>query len=203
MSNHNPVQDNEQKIESLVRELHEVFREEGINKPLDKSKWREYVAAKKLGHEVHKKASAGILSAQYGSDAKDLKSKKMHEYKSKTMNPKQENQFRSGTFNGKVGMVYNGAYKKNAIQRYRQITHNLTLFSEKTGECIAIVEVPVQEVERQLASNLAKKELEISQGKKVTTNCNTVNVQFNNSVPIIGKIVWLDSSMKSKKQERT
>lgn len=170
-------------IEWLIKESHVLFRSEGIKKPFDKSKWREYIAAEKLGHIVHPNASAGIQSECYGSDAFST-NKVPQEYKSKTMNPKQEQHLRRGAFNGRVSMVYNGAYKKGAIDRYKNIVHILTLFSEQTGEMIMAVQVPTSHVISQLENGMKK----MTPGK--TTNCNNVYVDFRNGTPVNGTILW-------------
>lgn len=184
----------EEAIEWHIEQIHILFREEGISKPLDKSKWREYVVAKKIGHEVHKKASAGALSEQYGSDATDTQSV-LHEYKSKTLSPRQEKLFDNGSLNATIGMVYNGAYKEGAIEAYKRVKHKLTLFSETTGKLVAVIEVPTKEVVSQLQANLENMQSQIKAGKKKTTNCNTVYVRFNNGAPNIGKVVWKKSNI--------
>jgi hypothetical protein len=148
---------------------------------------------------VHTKASAGASSEQYGSDAKDVQTQDMHEYKSKTMTPRQERLFCNGKFSNVVKMVYNGAYKEDAIEKYKEIRHNLTLFSEETGKLIAVVEVPSKEVVDQLLPLLKRRQDRIAKGLKPSTNGASVTIKFDKSVPTIGKIVWLDSSMKSKK----
>ena len=170
-------------IEWLIKEAHILFRSEGIDKPFDKSKWREYLAAEKLGHIVHPNASAGIQSECYGSDAFSVK-KVPQEYKSKTMSPKQEDLLVNEVLQGKINMVYNGAYKKGAIDRYKSIVHILTLFSEQTGEMLMAVKVPTKDVIEQLEVGLKK----MKPGK--TTNCNSVYVNFENGVPVNGTIVW-------------
>jgi len=58
-----------QSIEELAHSLNVRLSEQGIQNGTDKTKWREYIMAEKLGHTVHRKISSGKLSEGYGSDA--------------------------------------------------------------------------------------------------------------------------------------
>jgi glutathione peroxidase-family protein len=114
--------------------------------------------------------------------------KERHEYKSVTLSPQQEKDFLEGKFNGKLSMVYNGAYKAGALERYSRVEHCMTLYSEATGMQIAVIRMPTDDVIRQLKPKVER----ILEGTHVgTTNCNSAYYEFVNSQPEKGEIVWM------------
>ena len=84
-------------------------------------------------------------------------------------------------------MVYNGAYDQNSIDRYRNIRHVLNLFYKE--KLIMSVEVPTDYVIETLTRNLEYDNNRRANGEIVTTNCNSVGVQIEANLPIMGSVL--------------
>lgn len=171
-------------FEQVANILYVKGKQEGYPKVTDKSKWREPVMARKLGHVAHEKISAGKDSEAYGSDAYDPSTGRMAEYKSNAIGDKEARNLRqelrpNGTrfalYTAKG--VYNGAYTHEAIDAYAGVDHYYSIFHEEL--CVLIVKVDTEYVANELRNILnEKEELRRTTGRKITTNCNTVQVHL-------------------------
>tara|TARA_Y100001972_G_scaffold84105_1_gene102350 strand:- start:5447 stop:6055 length:609 start_codon:yes stop_codon:yes gene_type:complete len=167
--------------EELARALYIKGERDGFSKITDKTKWREPVVANKLGHTAHPKISAGEGKDEYGSDAFDPIKGKYAEYKSQAIVEKQLNNLfeRSrGKRNYvplKVNGVYNGAYKQEAIDAYKDVDHYFGIFYKEL--CVLVIKPNTDEVIRQLEYNLAKMN---EKGK--STNLNTVTIDLKDEM---------------------
>ena len=180
----NSVENNLEYHLGKVFEIAETF---GVDDPLDKCKYRELIAAQKLGHNLFKGASGGKYNdATYGADATDESGDKV-EYKSAKVTATQYHKFLKGTLKKKYSMVYNGAYDHESIARYRNIRHVLNLFYKE--KMIMSVEVPTDYVIDTLTKNLEYDNARRANGEIVTTNCNSVGVQIDHNVPTIGVVL--------------
>ena len=167
--------------EELAHALYIKGERDGFSKITDKTKWREPVVANKLGHTAHPKISAGEGKDEYGSDAFDPNKEKYAEYKSQAIVEKQLNNLfeRSrGKRNYvplKVTGVYNGAYKQEALDAYKDVDHYFGVFYKE--QCILVIKPNTDEVMRQLEYNLAKMN---KKGK--STNLNTVTIDLKDEM---------------------
>ena len=171
-------------LEQSSNVLYLAGKLQGFPKVTDKSKWREPVMAEKLGHVAHEKISAGKDSEAYGSDAYDPSTGRMAEYKSNAIGDKEARNLRqelrpNGTrfalYTAKG--VYNGAYTHEAIDAYAGVDHYFGIFHEEL--CVLIVKVDTTYVANELRNILnEKEELRRTTGRKITTNCNTVQVHL-------------------------
>ena len=171
-------------LEELAHALYMKMEEAGFPKGTDKTKWREPVMAKKLGHTAHTKISAGKGSDDYGSDATTADGQKA-EYKTRTIEdanlrnllelPKGS---KGKTFAAmKIGGVYNG-YNSNyetASVKYATVDHYFGVFYKE--RCVLIIKPHTDEVMRQLNANYAK----FASKKSGTTNLNTVTINLSNT----------------------
>jgi hypothetical protein len=157
--------------------------------PFDKCKYKEIIAAEKLGHDLFEGASGGKYNDDtYGADATDPKDNDGKvEYKSAKMTKTQYDKYKNGVLKKKYTMVYNGAYDKESIARYANIRHMLNLFYK--AELVATVEVPTDYVLETLNKNLDYDNTRRANGEIVTTNCNSVGVQFVDNTPTIGEVI--------------
>ena len=167
--------------EELANALYLKGEKDGYSKVTDKTKWREPVIAEKLGHIAHKKISAGAGTLEYGSDAKDENNGIYAEYKSKSIEDDDlKNLFeRVYTKSGrtyvplKVSGVYNGAYTKEAIDKYADIDHYFGVFYKEL--CVLVIKVNTDYVIENLRIGLSK----MKPGK--TKNLNTVTVNLGDT----------------------
>lgn len=168
-------------FEYLAHRLFVLGEEEGFPNITDKNKYREIIAAKKLGHIVHKKISAGGNANEYGSDAfipEQVRIKSEYgEYKSKAINSNQvRNLLELDRGNGRkfspltISGVYNGAYKQSALDRYSKIDHFFVVFHKEI--CLLIIYVDTDEVMRQL------KYTNDNRKPGATTNLNSVKINL-------------------------
>lgn len=189
------------RVKLMINILNDTYLEEwDITNPLSKGKWRETLIADNLGHVVHKKTSAGKESEHYGSDATDPKTGEFWEYKCVMVKHVDGKYMREEQWdNGKLGLtlkgVYNGAYNRDALEKYSQINHALCLYSERSGDILAIVQMHTPHVISQLTPMVESIEAGTwvnKKGKQKTTNCNSVGIKFKNSVPLPehGEIIW-------------
>ena len=165
----------------------------GVPNPFDKSKWREMIWAHRFNLEVFKGASGGKNNDEtYGADARSTEKTDImpaglkNELKTATMTDAQRGKYKNGILKKQYTMVYNGAYNYESIERYRDTVHWLSLFNG--SEMVGSVIVPTEYVLEQLTQNLDDKNKRLAGGEKVTTNCNSVKVQFTNSMPSVGKL---------------
>jgi len=173
-------------IEELAHALYLACEENNVYKGTDKTKWREVVTADKLKHEVFERISAGKDSGKYGADAFDPSTKNNAEYKSQAIEEKEiRNLCENKQPNGKryssltVKGVYNGAYTQEAINSYCENDHYFSVFHKEL--CTLIIKVDREVVREQLTNGLLKMLEKQSQGKKVTTNCNSVSVKLSDT----------------------
>jgi len=173
-----------------LKRIYEIAQARGVENPLDKSKWREILVSDILDHELFTKASGGKSNDEtYGADARGKEDGRKKEYKTAWMDESEVADFTDGDLSGSFSMVYNGAYSDETIERYKDIDHYIALFDKEKVVCIVLV--PTDYVIETLRNNLNKKLLaEKTDGKKRTTNCNSVPVKFVSNVPIIGKVVY-------------
>lgn len=162
--------------EELAAALYLKGEGDGYHKVTDKTKWREPVMAEKLNHTAHEKISAGAGKDEYGSDAFDEATGKYAEYKSQAIVDKQLNNLLEKKRGDKryvplkVTGVYNGAYKKEALDAYKEVDHYFGVFYKE--QCILIIKPNTDEVMRQLEYNNANRK----PGK--TTNLNSVTIDL-------------------------
>jgi hypothetical protein len=179
--------DENNSLEYHLGKVFEIAETFGVDDPLDKCKYRELISAQKLGHNLFKGASGGkYTDATYGADATDENGVKV-EYKSAKVTETQYNKFLNGELKKKYKMVYNGAYDQNSIDRYRNIRHVLNLFHKE--KLIMSVEVPTDYVIETLTRNLEYDNNRRANGEIVTTNCNSVGVQIEANLPIMGSVL--------------
>ena len=177
----------ENTFEYYLGKVFELAEERGVEDPLDKSKYREIIAAETLGHNLFTGASGGKYNdATYGADATDENGTKV-EYKSAKVTSTQYKKFLSGKLKKKYSMVYNGAYDHASIERYKNIRHILNLFHKE--KMIMSIEVPTDYVIETLTENLEYDNRRRDNGEVVTTNCNSVYVQIIENKPKIGAVI--------------
>ena len=75
----------------------------------------------------------------------------------------------------KVNGVYNGAYKQEAIDAYKDVDHYFGIFYKEL--CVLVIKPNTDEVIRQLEYNLAKMN---EKGK--STNLNTVTIDLKDEM---------------------
>jgi hypothetical protein len=171
--------------EELAAALYLKGEGDGYHKVTDKTKWREPVMAEKLNHTAHEKISAGAGKDEYGSDAFDAATGKYAEYKSQAIVDRQLDNLlerKRGVSWAldkryaplKVVGVYNGAYKQEALDAYKEVDHYFGLFYKE--KCILIIKPNTDEVMRQLEYNNANRK----PGK--TTNLNCVKIDLGNKM---------------------
>jgi hypothetical protein len=166
--------------EQLAAALYLKGEGDGYHKVTDKTKWREPVMAEKLDHTAHEKISAGAGKDEYGSDAFDAKTGKYAEYKSQAIVDKQLNNLLERKRGNKryvplkVTGVYNGAYKQEALDAYKEVDHYFGVFYKE--QCILVIKPNTDEVMRQLEYNNANRK----PGK--TTNLNSVTIDLGNEM---------------------
>lgn len=167
--------------EELAAALYLKGEGDGYHKVTDKTKWREPVMAEKLNHTAHEKISAGAGKDEYGSDAFDATTGMYAEYKSQAIVDKQLNNLleRKRDSNKryvplKVVGVYNGAYKQEALDAYKEVDHYFGVFYKE--QCILIIKPNTDEVMRQLEHNNNNRK----PGK--TTNLNSVTIDLGNEM---------------------
>ena len=179
----------EPTLEYCLNKAFEICAKKGIEDPFDKCKYREIIAAEKLGMDLFVGASGGKYNDEtYGADATDPNDdNKKVEYKSAKMTKVQYEKYKNGVLKKKYKMVYNGAYDKSSIARYANVRQILNLFYK--AELVASVEVPIDYVLKTLNENLDYDNARRAKGDIVTTNCNSVGVQFVNNIPTIGEII--------------
>lgn len=163
----------------LASMLYEKGEQDGYPNITDKSKWREPSMAEKLGHEAHKKISAGKNNEKYGSDAYDKKNKTYSEYKTSSIRDKElnnlfERPYRNRTYapHTVIG-IYNGAYTKSAIEHCKKVDHYFGVFYKEKP--VLIIKVDKEHVVSSLENGLKK-----MTGKK-TTNLNRVEVSLKDT----------------------
>ena len=165
----------------------------GIPNPFDKSKWREMIWAYKYNLDLFTGASGGKDNDEtYGADAISTEESEIveaglkNELKTATMTDVHREKYESGTLKKQYNMVYNGAYDYESIERYKDTTHWLSLFNG--ADMVGSVIVPTDYVIEHLTKNLDYDNKRRANGENVTTNCNSVKVQFADSVPLIGEL---------------
>ena len=165
----------------------------GIPNPFDKSKWREMIWAAKYSMNLFIGASGGKDNDEtYGADALSTEKTDIvpagvkNELKTATMTDVHRDKYESGILKKQYSMVYNGAYDYESIDRYKDTIHWLSLFNG--AEMVGSVIVPTEYVIEQLTKNLDYDNKRRANGENVTTNCNSVKVQFADSVPLIGEL---------------
>ena len=165
----------------------------GIPNPFDKSKWREMIWAAYYSMNLFIGASGGKDNDEtYGADALSTEETDIvpagvkNELKTATMTDVHREKYESGTLKKQYSMVYNGAYDYESIERYKDTTHWLSLFNG--ADMVGSVIVPTDYVVEQLTKNLDYDNKRRANGENVTTNCNSVKVQFADSVPLIGEL---------------
>lgn len=163
--------------EELAAALYLKGVKDGYSKITDKTKWREPVMAKKLGHTAHAKISAGAGKDEYGSDAFDSKNNIYAEYKTKAINDTELKKLLGKSYGKskkysplKVTGVYNGAYKESALEAYAEIDHYFGVFYQE--ECVLIIKAKRDEVLRQLTYNNNNRK------QNATTNLNSVVIDL-------------------------
>ena len=164
-----------------------------IPNPFDKSKWREMIWAYRYKLDLFKGASGGKNNDEtYGADAISTEESEIveaglkNELKTATMTDVHREKYESGTLKKQYSMVYNGAYDYESIERYKDTIHWLSLFNG--ADMVGSVIVPTEYVIEQLTKNLDYDNKRRANGENVTTNCNSVKVQFADSVPLIGEL---------------
>jgi hypothetical protein len=200
----------EKKMVTNTQSLYDIIKEKGftfqdiidsgfkyaeekydVEDPFDKSKYREVIISEEHNHDLFKGASGGKGNDDtYGADATEIKSGHKVEYKSAKMTKAQYLKFLNGTLKKQYFMVYNGAYDMASIERYKDTKHYLSLFYK--GTLVTTVHVPTDYVIDTLSNVLAEKEIKRESGDIVTTNCNSVKVQWIDSEPTIGEVVEND-----------
>ena len=167
--------------EELAHALYIKGERDGVQKITDKTQWREFVIAEKLGHKAFDKISAGAGSDKYGADAYEADGQTA-EYKSKAINEKEVRNLTERIKNQKTGEtyvplkvpgVYNGAYKDGAIDAYSKHNHYFGVFWKE--KCVMIIKPNTDHVIDTLTENNNNRK----PGK--TTNLNSVKVDLRDT----------------------
>ena len=168
--------------EELAHALYIKGERDGVQKITDKTQWREFVIAEKLGHKAFDKISAGAGSEKYGADAYEANGKTA-EYKSKAVNDDEVRNLtekikyqRTGeTYVPlKVPGIYNGAnHSEGAIPAYSKHNHYFGVFWKE--KCVMVIKPHTEYVIETLTENKKK----WKPGK--TTNLNTVTVDLRDT----------------------
>ena len=87
----------DKNLEYHLNKVYEIAELYGVSDPFDKCKYREIIAASKLGHNLFKGASGGKNNdLTYGADATDQDNNKV-EYKSAKMTKTQYEKYLNGS----------------------------------------------------------------------------------------------------------
>ena len=160
-----------------IQKVFEIGNLLGFKNPLDKYKYREIQTASQLDHTVYTGASNG--GEKLGADGENQFGKKS-EYKSTTLDEKELEKILGKNKRGTkcyLSGVYNGAYKEESIEEYRNIDHYFS--AHHKGVVVAIVKVDTEHVCETLLENHRNR------AKGATTNCNTVKIAFDESNPLM------------------
>ena len=186
---------NENNLEYHLSKVFEISEKKyGVSDPLDKTKYREIIAAEKFGHTLFEGASGGKYNDEtYGADATDPaftfgEFGYKVEYKSRKMDLCQYKKYCKGVLKKQFTMVYNGAYSFENINRYKDTRHILNIFYK--AKMVVSVEVPTDYVIEILSKNLKADNVRSDNGEDVTTNCNSVTIQFIDNKPTIGTVIY-------------
>ena len=187
---------NENNLEYHLSKVFEISEKKyGINDPLDKTKYREIIASQKFGHTLFEGASGGKNNDEtYGADATDPaftfgEFGYKVEYKSRKLDSLgQYKKYCKGVLKLQRKMVYNGAYTFENINRYKDTRHILNIFYK--AKMVVSVEVPTNYVIETLTKNLEYDNVRRDNGEDVTTNCNSVIIQFIDNKPTIGTVIY-------------
>jgi hypothetical protein len=162
--------------EDLAHALYLKGERDGVQKITDKTQWREFVIAEKLGHKAFDKISAGKGSDKYGADAYEADGQTA-EYKSKAISDKEVRNLTEKIRNEKTGLrfsplkvpgVYNGAYSQEAIDAYSNHNHYFGVFWKE--RCVMIIKPHTDFVIDTLTENNNNRK------EGATTNLNSVVV---------------------------
>ena len=172
----------------LISKCAKMGVEFGFDNVFDKYKWREVAMGSILGHTVFAGASGGRHIETYGADALEADGAKA-EYKTCTESDNWVEKIKKRR-HYRVTMVYNGAYKDEAIDAYADVKHYVGVFTN-TGRCVAIALVDTDYVVKTLRHN------HVNRKPGTTTNCNGVAVDFDidGKNPLI-EIVYLADDLK-------
>ncbi len=164
--------------EDLAHALYLKGEMDGVHKITDKTQWREFVMAEKMGHKAFDKISSGKGSDKYGADAYEADGQTA-EYKSKSINEKEvrnltqqiRNKNTGSRFSTlKVAGVYNGAYTQDAIDAYSNHNHYFGVFWKE--KCVLIIQLNTDYVINTLTENNNNRK------DGATTNLNKVIVDL-------------------------
>ena len=162
--------------EDLAHALYLKGERDGVQKITDKTQWREFVIAEKLGHKAFDKISAGKGSDKYGADAYEADGQTA-EYKSKAISDKEVRNLTEKIRNERTGLrfaplkvpgVYNGAYSQEAIDAYSNHNHYFGVFWKE--RCVMIIKPHTDFVIDTLTENNNNRK------EGATTNLNSVVV---------------------------
>lgn len=165
--------------EDLAHALYLKGERDGVHKITDKTQWREFVIADKLGHTAFDKISAGKGSDKYGADAYEADGQTA-EYKSKSINDKEVRNLTRQVRNHNTGLrfsalkvpgVYNGAYTQDAIDAYSKHNHYFGVFWKE--RCVLIIKPTTDYVISTLTENNNNRK------DGATTNLNSVVVDLD------------------------
>ena len=167
--------------EDLAHALYLKGEKDGVHKITDKTQWREFVIADKLGHKAFDKISAGKGSDKYGADAYEANGQTA-EYKSKSINDKEVRNLTRQVRNHNTGLrfsalkvpgVYNGAYTQDAIDAYSNHNHYFGVFWKE--KCVLIIKPHTDYVIDTLTENNNNRK------EGATTNLNSVVVDLEDA----------------------
>ena len=167
--------------EDLAHALYLKGERDGVHKITDKTQWREFVIADKLGHKAFDKISAGKGSDKYGADAYEADGQTA-EYKSKAINDKEVRNLTEKIKYKKSGArfaplnvpgVYNGAYSPEAIEAYSHHNHYFGVFWKE--RCVLIIKPNTEFVIDTLTENNNNRK------DGATTNLNSVVVNLGDT----------------------
>ena len=165
--------------EDLAHALYLKGERDGVHKITDKTQWREFVIADKLGHKAFDKISAGKGSDKYGADAYEANGQTAG-YKSKSINDKEVRNLTRQVRNHNTGLrfsalkvpgVYNGAYTQDAIDAYSKHNHYFGVFWKE--RCVLIIKPTTDYVISTLTENNNNRK------DGATTNLNSVVVNLD------------------------
>jgi|TARA_B100000700_G_scaffold299422_1_gene366472 hypothetical protein len=167
--------------EDLAHAMYLMGERDGAQKITDKTQWREFVIAEKLGHKAFDKISAGKGSDKYGADAYEADGQTA-EYKSKAINDKEVRNLTRQIRNHNTGLrfsalkvpgVYNGAYTQDAIDAYSNHNHYFGVFWKE--KCVLIIKPHTDYVIDTLTENNNNRK------EGATTNLNSVVVDLEDA----------------------
>lgn len=146
---------------TLIRNAMDIGKQLGFPNIFDRYKFKEWIIARCLGHEVFERGAGGGVEDKYGADAVDLNGVKC-EYKSKIIDNEiqlrrwnlDSTAFSPQRYTISVDGVYNTADYMDRIEGFEEIDHYIAVFHLYDHMPIFIVKVDTDYVMESLVSTI-------------------------------------------------